>query len=617
MVLLFTLSTNAIAKIELSLIKPLNEFTTNDGELLIEGFVSYEKNDTVTISASTPAGLYFDLLEFSIDSMIVDMGTSQSLKAIVFYPIFGDGLSYGPRVVNLSFSNNGQQFDDKGIFNCTSGMGNEYGEARSDFPDVFQYRYARIDIIEGWQSKWIGIKDVNFIDAAGKNIKARARNISVAVRTDDSGYADFHLTVLLREGENQISVSARSKEKVEVEEDYSLVRVTYLPEVAISDKSIILSDGYKAQLVIPSGALASRVKKISIKPIDLSDIKWESYVDNLQIARNTGPVVAYKFDVGAETPFNVTAKDYLERQPPGLVVDRNPDYPSTWITALSPLPVWLKIDLKNLRSIGSITIIPRVKESISYGPEKLAVLVSDDDIDYEEIARKEQCGDNRVDIALSSTPTARYIQIVIEEGKQGNNIQINEVELRDAEGSEIILYEKLSSAILSRTARLSISYDNSDLIRAGIRYEKNLAIFAWNENTAQWQPIGGKLEIDKKMITVNLNYLSTFAVFESIPSDIEVKWSNNPFSPNRDGIADTTTIFIKIVEETGMQAKVEIFNCAGKLIRTLIHEVTQSGHISILWDGRDEDNERVEIGPYIYQVSIGKEVRNGSIIVVR
>jgi len=66
-----------------------------------------------------------------------------------------------------------------------------------------------------------------------------------------------------------------------------------------------------------------------------------------------------------------------------------------------------------------------------------------------------------------------------------------------------------------------------------------------------------------------------------------------------------------------MQAKVEIFNCAGKLIRTLIHEVTQSGHISILWDGRDEDNERVEIGPYIYQVSIGKEVRNGSIIVVR
>ena len=48
-----------------------------------------------------------------------------------------------------------------------------------------------------------------------------------------------------------------------------------------------------------------------------------------------------------------------------------------------------------------------------------------------------------------------------------------------------------------------------------------------------------------------------------------------------------------------------------------MQEDGQSGNISILWDGKDENGERVETGPYIYQVTVGKKVRNGMLIVAR
>jgi gliding motility-associated-like protein len=154
-------------------------------------------------------------------------------------------------------------------------------------------------------------------------------------------------------------------------------------------------------------------------------------------------------------------------------------------------------------------------------------------------------------------------------------------------------------------------------MEAGIKREENLAIFNWNEGMQEWTMAGGKLELANDWITVNLNHLSTFAIFEAAGAMAEVRWSYNPFSPNGDGIADTTTISINFGEESGIQARVEIFDYIGKLVRTLVHEEMQTGNISIVWDGRDENGDMVGIGPYIYQVRIGNEVRNGVLVVAR
>lgn len=618
---------SAEANIELSVIRPLDEFVTNNKELIVEGNVLYSEDQVLTVSVNTPAGVpNLSELGNTLKSVIVDIGSSQSMTALTFTPTFKDGLSLAPRVVRLAFSENGQTFTDKGLFNCTSGMGQDYGEARTDFNAVIKSRYVKIDMIDGWQAGKISINSANFLDPNGKIIKANVRNISIGFSDNDilpdgaNLKVHFLLAILLREGENQITVSAKAEDTElpdTVEEDFVLAKATYMPEVVISDKPVVLSDGYKAELTIPSGALISSLKKIGVIPINVKEIEWTSYINNTAIVKGTSPVIAYKFDIGVETHFNATAKDSLERQLPNLAVDGNPQYPSTWMTALSPLPVWIRVDLKIQHNIGKIILTARVNGEISYAPQKMSVAVSNDDIIYDEVAVIDNFNDGVTEIPLPTVPSTRYVKLSIEDGKQGNNIQINEIEFKDADDIKIVAYTELDSTVLTRPAQFTLFYDDIDLASANIKSERNLAIFSWDERSQEWRFIGGKLDTSKNSITVNLNYLSTFAIFEAYPQIVDVEWNYNPFSPNGDGLADTTTLTINIGQESDVQAKVEIFSYAGKLIRTLVQEEGQSGNISILWDGKDENGENVDIGPYIYQVTVGKKVRNGMLIVAR
>lgn len=618
----------ADASIELSVVRPLRDFVTNNKELSVEGFIKCSKDQIVTVSVNTPAGVS-DLgsLKNTLKSVTVDIGSSQSITALIFVPVFKENLSLAPRVIKLAHSENGQNFINKGSFNCTSGMGNDNGEARTDFNEVIKARYIKIDIIDGWQKEKVSIYEINFIDISGKMIKSKVINVEIGFIDEDiisyetDFQVHFQVDILLREGENHIFISARAidikKIPYTTEEDSTLVKAVYMPEVVIKDKPIILSDGYKAELTIPTEALTSNLKKINIIPMDVTQIEWTTYANNRTIVKGTSPVVAYKFDMGLQTPFYATAKDSLERQLPNLAVDGNPKYPSTWITALSPLPVWIKIDLRSINSIGKIIITARVSGKTSYAPKKMTVLVSNDDKIYDEVATKDDFKDEITEIPLTTTPSARFVKLLIEEGKQGNNIQINEIEFRDPEGTKIVAYTQINSTVLSRTAKLTLYYDEKDLVSANIRSEKNLAIFSWNEKLQEWQFVGGKPDIVKNYITINLNYLSTFAIFEAYPQTTAIKWNYNPFSPNGDGIADITTLSINLGQESVSQAKVEIFTYTGRLVRTLIQEGGQSGNISILWDGKDENGDRVEIGPYIYQITIGKKVYNGVLVVAR
>jgi hypothetical protein len=617
--ILILLSAVAEARLELTLLRPAEEFVTNNRELVVEGVVRRPEVKQAVVSVSTPVGeLDLDLLEESLQSLTGDLGSARSLRTMVLLPVFEGDFSLGPRVVNLSFSSNGDTFENRGLFNCTSGMGREYGEARAEFDTVIEARYVQIDMLAGWQADRIGIREVGFLDSEGDLHRAKVRSVSVPLYLNEDGEAHFQMVVFLREGENLISIVARTLDPVEeeIEEKFELITANYVHEVVIEEEPLILSDGYKAELSIPSGALASNIKKIRIRPLDVKQVEWRSYSENVRIVKDTMPVVVYEFEVSAETPFPATAKDSLERQPPGLAVDGKPEYPSTWMTTTSALPVWLEVDLREPHLIGKVVITARVENETSYGPKRLSVMVSNDDVSYTEAARCDDC-DDKTEVLLPDAREARYVQIVIEDGKQGNNIQINEVEFYDDEDQKILSYVKLSSAALARPAELAILYDDVDLTAAGVLTEKNLAIFGWNEGMQEWEMLGGKVDTANNLVTVKLNHLSRFALFEAVARVAEVRWSYNPFSPNGDGIADTTIISINLNGETEGQARVEIFDLNGKLIRTLVYEEAQSGHISIVWDGNDENGEQVSIGAYIYQVVIGKEIRNGVLVVAR
>lgn len=619
LIILSMVSITAEAQLDLWVIRPAEEFVTNNRELIIEGIVKHTENNLVSISTNAPAGVS-DLgsLEESIQTLVVDLGGTHSLTTLVLSPVFEDELALGPRVVNLSFSENGQSYTDRGIFNCSSGMNQENGKALAEFGAEIRARYVQIDMLDGWQASRIGIDAVGFLNTSGELLNARIRGVSLSLDLDESGEAYFQIAILLREGENQISIAARTLDSIaEIEEKFELVTAIYMPEVVVDEEPLTLSDGYRAELVIPPSALGDKIKKINIRSLEANQIEWTSYSDNTRIERGTYPVLAYEIGVSAISPFPSTAKDSLERQPPSLAVDGNTAYPSTWMTTLSALPVWLKVDLREPRSIGKVVVIARKEDDISYGPERLIILTSNDDINYDEIVERDECNDTKTEIDLLTAQTAQYVQISIEDGKQGNNIQINEVEFYDDEGERIVSYVQLGTAMLARPAELTLFYDDSDLSDSGIQREESLAIFSWNEGMQEWTMVGGDVDTSNNWITVNLNHLSTFAIFEASSPVDEVRWSYNPFSPNGDGIADTTTLFINLSDEIGGQARVELFDHTGRLVRTLMHEDLGIGHMSIVWDGKDENGDMVSIGPYIYQVQIGSNVRNGLLVVAR
>jgi archaellin len=82
------------------------------------------------------------------------------------------------------------------------------------------------------------------------------------------------------------------------------------------------------------------------------------------------------------------------------------------------------------------------------------------------------------------------------------------------------------------------------------------------------------------------------------PSDYELSQNYpNPFNPE-------TTIHFQIGE--GCEINLVIYNMEGKLIRHLISEHTNAGNYKLSWDGRDEKNQPVTSGVYLYQLNAGK-----------
>lgn len=109
-------------------------------------------------------------------------------------------------------------------------------------------------------------------------------------------------------------------------------------------------------------------------------------------------------------------------------------------------------------------------------------------------------------------------------------------------------------------------------------------------------------------------------------SDIAVKIQNPPYS--RPIIAEYNLYQNypnPFNRETGIQyellkasnIKVEIFNLLGQRVKILINEVMQSGLNSVIWNGRNESNELVPSGIYIYQIAGSHFKKNNKLILLR
>lgn len=630
--------------INLEIVRPASEFVTNNQKLHIDGIVSSEIPSDVLVSVNTPGGVR-NLAEMtnSLYSVVTDLGSSQQLKAILITPLQEEEYNYGPRRVKIAFSPDGNNFTGEKTLFVPSHANEENGWTTVDFA-ITSARYVRLDMIEGWQASDIVIEKVEFLNKDQKVIQPRIKSISILLDLEEEKRVNFSLAVLLTDGENRLVVDALILSE-DVPEDETiktseLILLSYIPELTekySQDGRFFLSDGDKANLLLPLNALDERLKKVEIVPVDTDEISRTSYARNLHIAKDTLPVLAYRFKIYRQGTFPAEATAFFKDQPPSLVVDgitapeteeidpwleKSIPWRSAWVTSLVPMPVSLTVDLLQLHTISKVKVYARVDGGKSFGPKRATILVSDDKETFKEVREYDNFADNITDIPLPTLPAGRYVQLLIEESKQANNIQLYEVEFYDDTGTKIVRYISSDQIVLQTPAILGLSYEPIDLDEAGVRNEKNLALFAWDERVREWQCAGGIVDIEERIVTIQLNYLTQIALFEAIPKDIDVLWSFNPFSPNGDGVADTTRLTLKLQEaqiENQPEIIVEIFDLSGRRVNTLIDRVpAASKSISVVWDGTDRKSNRIaNIGPYIYQVRLGNQVRNGVIVVAK
>jgi len=70
----------------------------------------------------------------------------------------------------------------------------------------------------------------------------------------------------------------------------------------------------------------------------------------------------------------------------------------------------------------------------------------------------------------------------------------------------------------------------------------------------------------------------------------------NPFNP-------TTTIAYNMIEEGNVS--IEVFNIRGQLVKTLINEHMTVGEHTLVWEGTNNNSQKVSSGMYFYKMKSG------------
>ena len=524
----------------------------------------------------------------------------------------------------LAVSEDGTLFTEH-VFDVSASVDALLNRVVVRFPNLIAARFIRMEMLEGWDPDGILIESLEFLGVDSHIIQPSISSVSVlldrARRTD----LTFSIALLLADGENEIFVVGAPLSSRNEEQYVKTILVRYLADLqsAISDESrFALSDGVRASVLVPVDALDPTVKKIRFFHESSDYVDQFDYRDNAHIARGTLPVLVYRFEILKRGNFEVEATSSLSSQPPILAVDEVLEPPSTWMAGLVPLPIHLTVDLGDVHTLGQIVVHPNVVDNRSFGPQRGTILVSNDNRDFREVSEVSAFNDGVTAIELPSHVSCRYVRLLITESKQANNVQLNEVQFFNALGSKILRLAVFQQLPLERPALLEFGYDRADLERASVNRETDLRVFTWDTSTHEWQLAGGEVDLVRQKVSLELNYISQFAVFQAVPPpELTARWSLNPFSPDGNGVADVTRLLIPDSREGdagNRELVVEIYDLHSKLVRTLISRSTVSSNsISVEWDGTDRTGRPVNIGPYIYQVRMGSRISNGVIVVAK
>jgi hypothetical protein len=84
----------------------------------------------------------------------------------------------------------------------------------------------------------------------------------------------------------------------------------------------------------------------------------------------------------------------------------------------------------------------------------------------------------------------------------------------------------------------------------------------------------------------------------AVPSSATISFSPNPFSPDGDGFEDVTIISYQL-PATAALIRMRIYDTVGRLIRALANGEPSGSHGEIIWNGFNDNNQKVAMGIYI------------------
>ena len=130
---------------------------------------------------------------------------------------------------------------------------------------------------------------------------------------------------------------------------------------------------------------------------------------------------------------------------------------------------------------------------------------------------------------------------------------------------------------------------------------EGMAFASWAELLGQRIEVE---EVEDLSVQASVNFLGR--VLGHVRAHPEV------FTPNGDGINDSTTISFVIFQMIGeAPLKVDVYDLSGHLIRHVLPErPVKVGFYEVSWDGKDEDGELVPPGAYLYRVVLKGDKRH-------
>ena len=204
---------------------------------------------------------------------------------------------------------------------------------------------------------------------------------------------------------------------------------------------------------------------------------------------------------------------------------------------------------------------------------------------------------------------------------QSRMVQTGDFVVVAAESTILSLFPYLKSPtpsqhllILNRSSGFSFNSDGDDVVvvdAAGQTIDSISYLTSWN-NPDVTDTKGRSLErINPSLESNDPRNWSTSAVLTggtpglpnsvftvALPNAASLSASPNPFSPDGDGFQDFCSIRYNLPTATSTIG-IKIFDIRGRLIRTLANANLGGTQGEIIWDGLDDDRQRVRIGPYI------------------